>query len=107
MALPLENRLNTNYAPSDEELQKISRILIEPQARLARMNDEIERVQETLDEMKRQRDELVRLIDQYHALASPIRRIPHFLRTQPSQEAFLTYTPQEVEQISPETYNRS
>jgi hypothetical protein len=76
MELPLEKRLNTNYAPSDEELQEIPRILVEPQARLVRMNDEIGRVQETLDELKRQRDELVRLIDQYHALTSPIRRIP-------------------------------
>ena len=67
MALSFEKRLNTNYAPSDEELQEISRILVEPQARLAAVNDEIERAQATLDELKRQRDELVRLIDQYHA----------------------------------------
>ena len=89
MALPLENRLNTNYAPSDEELQKISHILIEPQACLARMNDEIERVQETLDEMKHQRDKLVRLIDQYHALASPIRQIPREIL----QEIFINCLP--------------
>ena len=89
MALPLENRLNTNYAPSDEELQKIPRILIEPQARLARMNDEIGRVQETLDELKRQRDELVQLIDQYHALTSPIRRIPREIL----QEIFINCLP--------------
>ena len=76
MTLPLENRLDTNYAPSDEELQKIPRILVEHQARLARMNGEIERVQATLDEFKCQREELVQLIDQYHALTSPIRRIP-------------------------------
>ncbi|EDR05815.1 uncharacterized protein LACBIDRAFT_329425 [Laccaria bicolor S238N-H82] len=76
MALPLEQRLNTNYTPSDEELQEIPRILVEPQARLARMNDEIERAHATLDALKRQRDELAQLIDQYQALTSPIRRIP-------------------------------
>ena len=89
MAIPLEKRLNTNYAPSDEELQEISCVLVEPQARLARMNDEIERAQATLDELKRQRDELVRLIDQYHALTSPIRRIPREIL----QEIFINCLP--------------
>ncbi|EDR05924.1 uncharacterized protein LACBIDRAFT_329437 [Laccaria bicolor S238N-H82] len=87
--LPLEQRLNTNYAPSDEELQQIPRILVEPKARLARMNDEIERAQATLDELKRQRDELVRLINQYHALTSPIRRIPQEIL----QEIFINCLP--------------
>ena len=89
MAFPLEKRLNTNYAPLDEELQEISRILVEPQARLAKMNDEIERAQATLDELERQRDKLVRHIDQYRALTSPIRRIPREIL----QEIFINCLP--------------
>ena len=89
MAILLEKRLNTNYAPSDEELQEISRVLVEPQARLARMNDEIERAQAALDELERQRDKLVRHIDQYRALTSPIRRIPREIL----QEIFINCLP--------------
>ena len=72
----LERHLNTNYVPSDTERREIFRILEEPQARLAKINDEIERMQATLEEMKRQRDELSQHIDQYRALTSPLRRLP-------------------------------
>ena len=76
MAPLLERHLNTNYVPSDTERREIFRILQEPQARLSKINDEIERMEATLEEMKRQRDELSQHIDQYRALTSPIRRLP-------------------------------
>ena len=65
-----------NYVPSDTERRDIFCLLQEPQARLAKMNDEIERMQTALEEMKRQRDELSQYIDHYRALTSPIRRLP-------------------------------
>ena len=65
-----------NYVTSDTERREIFCILQEPQARLAKMNDEIKRMQAALEEMKRQRDELSQYIDHYHALTSPIRRLP-------------------------------
>ena len=40
------------------------------------MDDEIERIQETLEDMKLQRDQLlIQHIDQYRALTSPIWRL--------------------------------
>ena len=65
-----------NYVPSDTERREIFCILQEPQARLAKMDDEIERMQAALEEMKRQRDGLSQYIDHYRALTSPIRRLP-------------------------------
>ncbi|KIJ98188.1 hypothetical protein K443DRAFT_9375 [Laccaria amethystina LaAM-08-1] len=75
MTIPFKEHLNTNYTPTDKERQEILRMLPEPEAQLLRMNNEIERLQAIIDDLKRQHDDLVQHIDQYCALTSPIRWI--------------------------------
>ncbi|KAF7299758.1 hypothetical protein HMN09_00981700 [Mycena chlorophos] len=56
------SQLDTNYCPTDNELEQIKSFLVEARARLARIDQE--------------RDALAGEIAAYEALISPIRRIP-------------------------------
>ena len=76
MTIPFEEHLNTNYAPTDKERQEILCMLSKPEAQLSRISNEIERLQEIIHNLKRQRDDLVQHIDQYRALTSPIGGSP-------------------------------
>ncbi|KAK1221257.1 hypothetical protein PQX77_015917 [Marasmius sp. AFHP31] len=61
--------LHTNYNPSTKELNEIRHLVIEPQERIRRLNEEISRLQT-------ERDELQRFVDGHLALAAPFRRFP-------------------------------
>ncbi|KAK1231633.1 hypothetical protein PQX77_005256, partial [Marasmius sp. AFHP31] len=61
--------LHTNYIPSTKELNEIRHLVIKPQERIGRLNEEIARLQA-------ERDELQQFVDGHLALAAPFRRFP-------------------------------
>ncbi|KAK1222668.1 hypothetical protein PQX77_014478 [Marasmius sp. AFHP31] len=61
--------LYTNYVPSTKELNKIRHLIIEPQEKIGKLNEEIARLQA-------ERDELQQLVDGHFALAAPFWRFP-------------------------------
>ncbi|KAK1221269.1 hypothetical protein PQX77_015929 [Marasmius sp. AFHP31] len=61
--------LHTNYAPSAKELKELEHLVIEPQERIRKLDEEIKRLQT-------QRDELQQFVDSHRALAAPFRRLP-------------------------------
>ncbi|KAJ7080547.1 hypothetical protein C8R44DRAFT_688890, partial [Mycena epipterygia] len=66
---PFAEKLNTNYAPSDAEVQQIRALLMEP-------IDELARVDAQINELLAKRALLKAAIDAHRALTSPMRRIP-------------------------------
>ncbi|KAL0574009.1 hypothetical protein V5O48_007953 [Marasmius crinis-equi] len=63
------NLLDTNYAPSSEEVVEIESLLCDPQERLRSLDAEISKLQA-------ERDELRQHIDRHRMLLSPFRRLP-------------------------------
>ncbi|KAK1223179.1 hypothetical protein PQX77_013946 [Marasmius sp. AFHP31] len=61
--------LHTNYVPSAKELNEIRHLVIEPQERISKLDEEIASLQA-------QRDELQRFVDGHFALMAPFRRFP-------------------------------
>ncbi|KAF9255141.1 hypothetical protein L218DRAFT_365820 [Marasmius fiardii PR-910] len=66
---PFSPFLNTNYAPSTQEIGQIQDLLLDPAEKLKKLDDEISR-------LHTQRDELQAFIDEHRALLSPFRRLP-------------------------------
>ncbi|KAL0070014.1 hypothetical protein AAF712_002911 [Marasmius tenuissimus] len=61
--------LHTNYVPSSKELKELQQLVLEPQEKIRKLDEEIERLQA-------QRDELQQFVDSHRALAAPFRRLP-------------------------------
>ncbi|ESK94546.1 hypothetical protein Moror_8013 [Moniliophthora roreri MCA 2997] len=66
---PFNHLLQTNYAPSPDELHEIRKIISKPEEQVRLLNEEIIQLQA-------KRDKLQNFIDGHHALLSPARRIP-------------------------------
>jgi hypothetical protein len=62
-------RFNTNYVPSDDEIESIQKDLVSRSEELARLNERIR-------ELSAQRDEIQVYIDSHKALISHPRRLP-------------------------------
>ncbi|TFK37592.1 hypothetical protein BDQ12DRAFT_684941 [Crucibulum laeve] len=71
-----EDRLRTNYIPSENEVKAIKQLLAAPSERLAFLDGEISRVQTLLDKLSHERDTLTESISAHRALLSPARRLP-------------------------------
>jgi len=77
MASDLTSQIGTNYIPSEEELDHIKNsILPKPISKLADLEREIDRIQETYSSLMEQRQALLAEIEGYHNLISPARRLP-------------------------------
>ncbi|KAJ7439248.1 hypothetical protein FB451DRAFT_1447355 [Mycena latifolia] len=83
---PFADKLETNYVPSDAELDEIRTLLEDPLDELARLNSQIDEMQSILNQLRVKRRSLKNEIDSYEALTSPIRRIPQDIL----QEIFLS-----------------
>ncbi|KAJ7701444.1 hypothetical protein B0H17DRAFT_924670, partial [Mycena rosella] len=70
------SRLTTNYVPSDAEVEEIRTALTAPLEQLSLLDERIEQMQATMDELFAERASLKAEIDQHEALISPVRRIP-------------------------------
>jgi hypothetical protein len=64
-----QHKLNTNYAPMDDEREDILRLCIEPLQEIERIDDEIKR-------LTSRRNALQFFVDAHRQLLSPIRRLP-------------------------------
>ncbi|KAJ7143562.1 hypothetical protein C8R43DRAFT_1237889 [Mycena crocata] len=78
MLLPstFTSRLNTNYVPSDSEIEEIRAALAEPLQQLAVLDERIAQMQAALDAVIAERASLKDEINLHKALISPFRRIP-------------------------------
>ncbi|KAJ6622567.1 hypothetical protein B0H10DRAFT_1787781 [Mycena sp. CBHHK59/15] len=76
------DRLNTNFVPSDPELEEIRSFLTNPLNELARLDAQIA-------DMHARRKMLTEMIDAHKALLSPMRRVPHDVL----QEIFISCLP--------------
>ncbi|KAJ7780747.1 hypothetical protein DFH07DRAFT_439107 [Mycena maculata] len=85
----LASRLNTNYVPSDAEVQEIRNTLTEPLRQLSLLDERLVQMQAAMDELTVQRASLKDEIDQHKALISPVRRIPQDIL----EEIFLSCLP--------------
>ncbi|KAK1221264.1 hypothetical protein PQX77_015924 [Marasmius sp. AFHP31] len=61
--------LHTNYVPSSKELKELHHLVLEPQERIRKLDEEMKHLQT-------QRDELQQFVDSHRALAAPFRRLP-------------------------------
>ncbi|KAF9462685.1 hypothetical protein BDZ94DRAFT_1260505 [Collybia nuda] len=86
---PFAHKLTTNYVPTIDEIAQISRLLVEPLDQLRRLDAEISRLQQSIDELTAKRQRLDEFITPHQALLSPIRRIPQEVL----QEIFLRCLP--------------
>ncbi|KAJ7267344.1 hypothetical protein C8J57DRAFT_364296 [Mycena rebaudengoi] len=98
MNSPFKDILNTNTVPSDAECQSINDLLKNPRKQCADFNAQISRMQKSLDDLMRDRDELQSFIDAHLALVSPARRLPDdvireiFVAALPSRNCIMSAT---------------
>ncbi|KAJ7330534.1 hypothetical protein DFH08DRAFT_314625 [Mycena albidolilacea] len=82
--------LNTNEPPDDSEVTLIHSVVSDVEEHLARLDDEIAKIQETLNQLERKRSSLSIYRARNKAILSPLRRMPPevlgeiFSRTLPS-----------------------
>ncbi|KAJ7160142.1 hypothetical protein C8R46DRAFT_363679 [Mycena filopes] len=86
---PFADKLATNYAPSDSEIQEINSFLKGPLAELAVLEAQIEETQAVLDRLSAQREALTGEINAHRALLSPMRHLPQEIL----QEIFIACLP--------------
>ncbi|KAJ6523499.1 hypothetical protein DFH09DRAFT_1286614 [Mycena vulgaris] len=86
---PFAEKLNTNYVPSDVEIDEIYALLVAPLGELARLDTQIDEAQAFLDELRVKRQFLKVEIDSHTALTSSVRRLPQEML----QEIFLACVP--------------
>ncbi|KAJ7439221.1 hypothetical protein FB451DRAFT_1302670 [Mycena latifolia] len=70
------SKLNTNYVPSDAEVEEIHNVLVEPLQQLALLEERITQMQEVMNKLIAEHAALEAEIKEHTALLSPIRRIP-------------------------------
>ncbi|KAJ7780737.1 hypothetical protein DFH07DRAFT_793215 [Mycena maculata] len=73
---PFADRLETNYVPSDSELEQLRTLLEDPTDELARFDAQIVEMEAALAALIGKRASLKTKIDAHRALMSPIRRAP-------------------------------
>ncbi|KAJ6508063.1 hypothetical protein DFH09DRAFT_1199240 [Mycena vulgaris] len=72
----LASKLDTNYVPSDAEVEEIMSALTEPLQRLSLLDERIAQLQEAINALVPERTSLNDEIERHQALISPARRIP-------------------------------
>jgi hypothetical protein len=73
---PYASYINTNYVPSDPEVDHIKKLLSEPLAQLAILDEEILSTQAILKNLRGKHGALNNQIKAHCALISPVRRLP-------------------------------
>ncbi|KAJ7080523.1 hypothetical protein C8R44DRAFT_653546, partial [Mycena epipterygia] len=73
---PFSYRLDTNYVPSDPEMEQIRALLVEPIDELARIDVQLEEMGVLIRKLSTRRASLKAAIDAHMALISPARRAP-------------------------------
>ncbi|KAJ7080524.1 hypothetical protein C8R44DRAFT_754285 [Mycena epipterygia] len=73
---PFADRLGTNYIPSDQEIEDLRYLLVDPIEELGRVDAHIDEMEARISELKAERTSLNALIDAHKVLLSPIRRVP-------------------------------
>lgn len=87
---PYAHILHTNRAPSIDEIDAIKAYLLEPEAKLRRLEAEIGRMRVILDGLESEHVKLKLYVESHKALLSPIKRIPPELL----QEVFVRCLPE-------------
>ncbi|KAF8175816.1 hypothetical protein BJ912DRAFT_1146979 [Pholiota molesta] len=72
----LASHFGTNYTPTDDELLQIHNLLVEPSVRISELEVEMARKAAEYDAIVEKHAKLMRLVADYRALASPMRRLP-------------------------------
>lgn len=75
MDSPFQSVLNTNYAPSLEEITEIREFCTKPEQEIQTLDAEISRFQEMISTLHSKREKLQETLDAHLALLSPIRRL--------------------------------
>ncbi|KAJ7451651.1 hypothetical protein FB451DRAFT_1283886 [Mycena latifolia] len=73
---PFADKLDTNYVPSDPEMDQIRALLVEPTHQLARLDAQIDELEIVIEQLKVKRVALQSAINAHNALMAPVRRIP-------------------------------
>ncbi|KAE9402265.1 hypothetical protein BT96DRAFT_778919, partial [Gymnopus androsaceus JB14] len=81
--------IQTNYAPTAEELVRSKVLLSNSQLQLSQLESEVARVQSVLDDSSHRREIVKKYNESHRALMSPIRRLP----TEMLSEIFLRCLP--------------
>lgn len=76
MQSPFSHILFTNYAPNASETAQIIEFCSKPEAELAKLDLEIRKLQQALEDLTRQRNDIQDVVDSHRALLSPVRRVP-------------------------------
>ncbi|KAJ6584013.1 hypothetical protein DFH09DRAFT_1144044 [Mycena vulgaris] len=74
---PFVDKLDTNYVPSETELEHLRALLVEPLDELARVDAQLEEMDVLIRELKTKRASLEAEIEAHKALMAPFRRIPN------------------------------
>lgn len=72
----IEDLLKNNYPPSNEEAQKITRLLLEPSKEVEVLQSEMMDLKKRLSELESRQNEIKKRIARYEIILSPIRRVP-------------------------------
>ena len=67
--------LHSNKAPSEYEVREIMEFRVNPLKEISRIDDEIERIESTLDSLKRKRANIQKSIDDCNTILAPVRRL--------------------------------
>ncbi|THU90903.1 hypothetical protein K435DRAFT_569468, partial [Dendrothele bispora CBS 962.96] len=70
-----EPLFNINYSPLESEVEELKKIIHGPSQELARIEDEISRLESILIDLKSKRDTITAYIENHRALLSPFRRL--------------------------------
>ncbi len=70
------DKLNSNYAPTDDELIVIKELLSRPNQKLENITSEIEGIKEQLEKLLKEKEDLNEHLKVHKALLSPVRRLP-------------------------------
>ncbi|KAJ7486230.1 hypothetical protein B0H11DRAFT_2017470 [Mycena galericulata] len=75
-ASPFQDKLGTNYVPSEPEVEEIRGLLVNPNEELARIDAQIDEMDHVVRRLREERASLHTIIDAHKALVSPMRRTP-------------------------------
>ncbi|KAH9487421.1 hypothetical protein JR316_0001496 [Psilocybe cubensis] len=79
---PFTEYLHTNYVPTSIDRAQIRQLLVEPEAALAKIDDDIRRLQALVDEIRQQKASLDETIHEHYLLLTPFRRLPDDILTE-------------------------
>src|ERR1700691_2332170 len=73
---PVPELIRTYHAPSSSQISSIQQCISDTQPTLCDLNNEISKLQDALDDLRRRHAELTRYTQEHQAILSPMRRLP-------------------------------